>query len=60
VAALRSLAGTGRALAARWPAMTIDERRAIVHAAVDHFVVLAAQPPRHVFRPERLKPYWVE
>lgn len=60
VAALRSLAGTGQALAARWPAMTIDERRAIVHAAVDHVVVLAAEPPRQVFRPERLQPCWVD
>lgn len=59
VAALRALAGTGRALAARWPAMTVDERRAVVHAALDHVVVLAAEPPRQVFRPERLKPCWL-
>ena len=59
-AALRALAGTGRALAAQWPGMTVDERRAIVHAALDHVVVLAAEPPRHVFRPERLQPCWLD
>jgi site-specific DNA recombinase len=56
----RALSGTGRALRAQWPAMTIDERRAVVHAALDHIVVLAAEPPRQVFRPERLQPRWVD
>ncbi|MDQ3640948.1 MAG: recombinase family protein [Actinomycetota bacterium] len=60
VAALRAMAGTGRALAARWAAMSIDERRAVVQAALDHVVVLAAEPPRQVFRPERLQPTWLE
>jgi site-specific DNA recombinase len=59
-AALRALAGTGRELSARWPAMTVDERRAVVHVALDHVVVLAAEPPRQVFRPERLQPRWVD
>lgn len=60
VAAVRALAGTGRALAAEWPAMTVDERRAIVHAVLDHVVVLAAEPPRQIFRPQRLQPRWVD
>lgn len=60
IAALRSLAGTGNVLRARWPAMSIDERREVVHATLDHVVVLAAEPPRQVFRPERLKPSWLE
>ena len=60
VAAMRALAGSGPALTAQWPAMTIDERRAVVHAALDHVVVLAAEPPRQVFRPERLRPCWVD
>lgn len=60
VTALRDMAGTGRAVAARWPAMSIDERRRVVRAAVDHVVVLAAEPPRQVFRPERLQPAWLE
>lgn len=60
VAAARALAGTGPALATRWPALTIDERRTIVHALVDHVVVLAAEPPRQVFRPERLQLRWVD
>lgn len=60
VAALRALSGTGRALRAQWPAMSIDERRSVVHAAIDHVVVLAAEPPRQVFRPERLQPHWLD
>jgi hypothetical protein len=40
--------------------MSIDERRSVVHAALDHVVVLAAEPPRQVFRPERLQPRWVD
>ena len=60
IATLRSMAGTGRVMRARWPTMTIDERRGVVHAALDHVVVLAAEPPRQVFRAERLKPAWLE
>lgn len=60
VATVRALAGTGRSLRGRWPAMTVDERRVIVQAALDHVVVLAAEPPRQVFRPERLQPRWVD
>lgn len=60
IAALQRLEGTGAAVRARWPTMTIDERRVIVHAALDHVVVLAAEPPRQVFRPERLQPSWLE
>jgi site-specific DNA recombinase len=58
MSALRELAGSGRALRARWPAMDIEERRAVVQTALDHVVVLAAEPPRQVFRPERLRPAW--
>lgn len=58
--ALRDLAGEGPALRGRWPTMTIDERRRVVQAALEHVVVLAAEPPRQVFRPERLQPCWLE
>ncbi len=60
VATLRAMAGTGQVLRAKWPAMSIDERRVVVHAALDHVVVLAAEPPRQIFRPERLQPAWLE
>ena len=60
VSAVRDLAGTGRALRARWPAMDVEERRRVVHATLDHVVVLAAEPPRQVFRAERLQPAWLE
>jgi site-specific DNA recombinase len=58
--ALRTLAGQGRSLRQRWPALEIDERRQIVQAALEHVVVLAAEPPRQVFRAERLQPCWLE
>jgi site-specific DNA recombinase len=60
VTALRSLSGTGSLLRARWPAMSVDERREVVHATLDHVVVRAAEPPRQVFRAERLEPSWLE
>jgi len=60
LAHLRSLAGTGEALRASWSTMDMTERRGVVHAVVDHVVVLAAEPPRQVFRRERLQPAWLE
>lgn len=60
MATVRQMAGTGRLLRARWPTMTFDERRDLVVAALDHVVVAAAEPPRQLFRPERLQPRWVE
>ena len=58
--ALRAMAGTGWALGARWPTLPVDDRRRILQAALDHVVVLAAAPPRQVFRPERLQPHWLD
>lgn len=58
--ALGALAGQGRSLRQRWPALDIDERRRVVQAALEHVVVLAAEPPRQVFRAERLQPCWLE
>ncbi|MGI8807972.1 MAG: recombinase family protein [Acidimicrobiales bacterium] len=60
LATLQAMAGTGAALRTQWPVMSIDERRHVVHATLDHIVVLAAEPPRQVFRPERLQPSWLE
>lgn len=57
---LQGMAGTGAALRTRWPTMSIDERRQIVHAVLDHIVVLAAEAPRQVFRAERLQPSWLD
>ncbi len=48
---LRHLAGNGAALRRRWETMTVDEQRTIVHAPLDHVVVMPAEPPRQVFRP---------
>jgi site-specific DNA recombinase len=58
--ALRALSGQGHSIRERWPGLTIDERRRVVHAALEHVVVLAAEPPRQVFRAERLQPCWLE
>ncbi|MDQ4089962.1 MAG: recombinase family protein [Actinomycetota bacterium] len=58
--AVRALAGSGADLRSRWPAMSVDDRRDVVQAVLDHVVVLAAEPPRQVFRPERLQPRWVD
>jgi hypothetical protein len=60
VDAFRALAGTGRTLRRTWPAMTVDEQRAVLRAALARVVVLAAEPPKQVFRPERLQPTWLE
>ena len=60
LALLRSVAPTGTSLRSSWTAMGIDEQRLIVQAALDHVVVLAAEPPRQVFRAERLQPRWME
>jgi site-specific DNA recombinase len=56
---LQRLVGTGRLLRQRWPSMSIDERRAIVQGALEYVAVLPAEPPRAVFRRERLRPCWV-
>ena len=58
--AVRELAASGPGLRSGWPAMSADDRREVVHALLDHVVVLAAEPPRQVFRPERLQPHWVD
>lgn len=59
IESLRSLSGTGRAILDAWPDMAAEARRELLHAAVDHVVVLQAEPPRQVFRPERLQPVWM-
>ncbi len=58
--ALRELAGAGQSLRPQWAKMSVAERRTVVQATLDHVVVLAAEPPRQVFRPERLQPHWLE
>lgn len=56
--ALRRLAGNGQALRAAWATMTVEQRRSVLQSAIDHVVVLQAEPPRQVFRAERLQPVW--
>lgn len=60
LASLRRAAGGEASLRSRWPAMGIEEQREVVQAALDHVVVLAAEPPRQIFRAERLQPRWME
>ena len=54
------LADTGGTLRARWSSLTVEEQRSVLDAVLDHAVVLAAEPPRQVFRPERLQPVWIQ
>lgn len=56
---LRRLVGTGSAIRSGWATMSVDDRRAIVHSVLVQIVVLRAEPPRQVFRPERLQPVWM-
>ncbi len=44
------------ALTAAWPAMTLDERRAVLAAVIDHVVVAKATPPFSVFKPRTPPP----
>ena len=54
------LADTGGTLRARWSSLTVEEQRSVLDAVLDHAVVLAAEPSRQVFRPERLQPVWIQ
>ena len=56
---LHRMVGTGSAIRSGWASMSVDERRAIVHSALVRIVVLKAEAPRQVFRPERLQPVWM-
>lgn len=46
------------ALTTAWPAMSLDERRAVIFAVVDHVVVDKASKPFNRFNPGRLEPAW--
>ncbi len=52
------LYGSGTTLAASWDGMTMEARRAVIEAIVEHFVVWPAARPRNSFHSDRLKPIW--
>ena len=52
------LEGQGAQLRRAWDVMTLEERRDVIGAVVDHFVVDPAGFPPNVFRPERVRPVW--
>jgi len=54
----RRLCGSGKKLRAGWDTMELEERRSILEAVVDHFVVLPAPRLRSQFTSERLQPVW--
>jgi hypothetical protein len=58
VKAVLAVAGTGEALAARWPTMSDDQRRSIIGAVLDHLVVEPVGGTGGKFRPERMCPVW--
>lgn len=52
------MAGAGRALASRWGALPLDQRRDIITAALDHVVVAPVGGMGGKFRPDRMRPVW--
>ncbi len=53
-----ALAGQGAKLRSAWEAMTLQERRDVLRALIDHIVVLPAPPPLNKFNPDRLDIRW--
>jgi hypothetical protein len=51
-------AGQGEVLRDAWEELTLEERRTIVGAVVEHFVIEPATQPRNVWQPERVRPLW--
>jgi len=57
--ALREVAGHGDALRSRWPALNLDQRRAILGTVLDRVVVSRARIHGRIqFDPGRLEPVW--
>ena len=54
----KELLGRGSELAGSWADMPFEDRRSVVEAVVDHFVVWPAARPRNSFESDRLKPVW--
>ena len=54
----KELGGQGAALAADWEGLSLEARRSVLEAVVDHFVVWPAPRPRNSFGSERLKAVW--
>ena len=54
----QDLRGRGVILAATWEDMCLEDRRSVIEAVVDHFVVWPAARPRNAFESHRLKPVW--
>jgi len=52
------LEGQGELLRRAWDAMTLEERRDVIGAVAEHFVIEPATRPVNVFRPERVRPVW--
>lgn len=54
----KELLGQGAALADGWTDMTLDDRRSVIEAVADHFVVRPASRPRSSFESDRLEAFW--
>lgn len=54
----RELCSSPGALHSAWPTMDLAERRSMIEAVVDHFVVLPARRPPGSVSQQRLKPVW--
>jgi hypothetical protein len=51
-------AGQGQGLRDAWEELTLEERRTVIGAVVEHFVIEPATQPRNVWRPERVRVVW--
>src|SRR5262249_14063434 len=50
--------GQGDLLRDAWEELTLEERRTIIGAVVEHFVIEPAAQPRNIWRPERVQHVW--
>jgi hypothetical protein len=55
---LAELAGAGEKLRGAWSAGTLDWRRTLIGAVLDHAVIEPAIRGRNMFDPSRVKPFW--
>jgi len=57
-AAVKGLVGRSKVLAKRWPSLSVEQRRAIVAAVLDHARVLPARKGFNRFDPTRFELVW--
>jgi hypothetical protein len=56
--ALNGFSGKAGALRKAWPSLSIDRRRAVIAAVIDHVVIAPAVKGRNTFDPSLVKVVW--